>query len=188
MLDRNLFKRAINSTTKIHAGFEWQYNNNKDLKNVINLGISQNIRFPKLFWPFNYDGKNGMMLPYTEIEAKYNFFNYNPYLKSHITNLNFGYFFMNKKNTRIEITPFNTDYYINFVTDDDFYDDISDFPSLKVSLEDRFVIGGSYFIVWDSKLRERLKSSDKSYYYKVGVDLSGNLVYGIQNAMGLYDG
>ena len=188
ILNRNLFKRAINLTTQIHAGLEWQYGNEKELKNVVNLGISERMRFPKLFWPFNYDGTGGLILPHTAVEANYNYFNYNPMLKSHIINLNMGYFFMNKKNTSIEIRPFNSDYYINFVTDRGFVDDIKDYPSLMVSLEDRFIIGGNYYLIWNSKLIERHKNLNRSYYFKTGIDLSGNTVYAIQNLVGTYDG
>ena len=188
LLNRNLFKRAVNYTIKIHAGFEWQYGDKKDLQNVLNLGVSQNLRFPKLFWPFKFDGTDGRILPYTELELKYNFFNYKPYVLSHIINLNLGYFFMNKNNIRMEIRPFNMDYYTNYIIDDKFFEDLDDYPSLKVSLENRFIIGGSYFWVWDSKLLKKDFHPQSDYYYKMGVDLSGNIVFLAQNIFNNYQG
>ena len=187
--NRNLVKRAINLKINAFMGLEWQFGaHNKDLENVINLGTSANLRFPKLFWPLNYDGKSGVVLPYTNLETKYNYLNYKPFVISHIINLNFAYFYANKYNTKFEIRPFNMDYYANNIIDDGFGKNLENYPSLKLSLEDRFIIGGNYYLIWDSKIKDLKKQTDKQYYYKVGVDLSGNLIYGFQNILGKYEG
>ena len=74
------------------------------------------------------------------------------------------------------------------MTDDEFYEDIKDYPSLRVSLEDRFIIGGSYFVIWDSKLKEKRRNNQFDYYYKLGLDFSGNTVFLMQKTLGLYEG
>jgi len=189
LTNRNLLKRAINFRIKAHAGLEWQFStHDNELENVINWGVSANLRFPKLFWPFNYDGKQGSVLPYTNLETKYNYLNYKPFVISHIINLNFAYFYANKYNTKFEIRPFNMDYYANNIIDKGFEENLENYPSLRLSLEDRFIIGGNYYLVWDSKIKNLRKHSNKQYYYKIGADLSGNLIYGFQNILGKYAG
>jgi outer membrane protein assembly factor BamA len=144
LTNRNVRREAINMTTRLRAGVELNNNNRQKDTRLINsneLSISNNISFPRLITPIkkinqrNPESAETFINSYAALNDRLDLFSTQTF------NFNFGWSFINKKNTRITFKPVNIEFNYLYNQTDSFTRILDSIPFLRYSYNTAFIAG-----------------------------------------------
>ena len=170
--NRNTFHGAELLTISAFGGMEVQLGGKNNGFNVIRFGGDASLIWPRFISPFKFRSSSGYV-PRTNATIGYEFQNRMKLYSIQTFKGSFGYAW--KENVRkehqlniTEITfakPENiTDLYNEQVTIN---------PSLKHVIEEQLIFGPTYNYTFTNEMNKKKKNT---FYYKGGIDLSGNIV------------
>lgn len=189
--DKNFARGAELFQVKLNSGYEVQITRqNQQPLNSFELGFETSLTFPRFVTPFNIDFSLKRYLPKTQIKAGFNLQNRLSYFRLNSFNLAYGYNWRETAAKTHELFPID----ITFVKTDkqspEFQALLGKNPTLKKSFEDQFIIGTRYSYTLNTQLQEqqvdhyaKREIKENSFYFRGSVDVSGNLLYSIQNQL-----
>jgi outer membrane protein assembly factor BamA len=186
-LNKNIFKRAEVLRIRLNGGFEAQTfteteeGNSSGIFNTFEAGIEGSVFFPRFFSPIKLRSFNQRFNPTTNLRFGYNY-QQRPYYSRNITLINLGYSW----NQNLKIKHILTPATINFVK-------INPTPEFEKKLEeetnkrlkeqysDHMILGFNYSFIFNGQKNTELKNFE---YFRINIETSGNLLYGINSLFG----
>ena len=179
-LNKNIFKKAEVLRLRINGGFEAQSitesDGSKGLFNTFESGIEGTIFFPRFFSPIKFQRFNQKYNPTTNLTFGFNY-QLRPNYSRNITLINFGYAWKFNENIKHIITPINFNY-ININPTPEFEEELEKETNkrLKEQYSDHTIFGLNYSFIFNNQKKLGLSNFE---YFRVNIETSGNLLYGI---------
>ena len=171
--NRNLLRGAELFTANINFGFETQLIEDAKGLNSYDIGTELELNIPRFISPFNIDFKNQRYMPKTVIKAGYRILNRVQFYQMNSINSSFGYRWKQKATITHTLYPLNFTYAQLGNTTDEFEEILLDNPTLRRSFEEQFILGTTYKIEYDSRLK---KEKRHNYYIRLNAEAAGNSV------------
>ncbi len=169
--NRNFFRGAELFKANINFGFETQLIENAKGLNSYDIGTELELNIPRFISPFNVNFKSQKFLPKTVIKAGYRTLNRVQFYQMNSINASFGYRWKQKSSISHTLYPLNFTYAQLGNTTDEFEQTLNDNPTLRRSFEEQFILGTSYTIEYDSRLKVEKKHN---YYLRLSAEAAGN--------------
>lgn len=171
--NRNFLRGAELFQANINFGFETQLIEDAKGLNSYDIGTDLELSIPRFIAPFNIDFSNQRYLPKTVIKAGYRILNRVQFYQMNSINASFGYRW--KQNTTLshQLFPLNFTYARLANTTDQFEEILTANPTLRRSFEEQFILGTTYRIVYDSRLK---KDKKHNYYISLNTEAAGNTI------------
>ncbi|WP_299754188.1 BamA/TamA family outer membrane protein [uncultured Pontibacter sp.] len=147
------------------------------------LGVQANLAIPRIVSPFNLRNLRTEFVPQTRIGLGFNFLSRSGYYRMNSYNASYGYTWRPKEELTFDVTPINLQY-VRLVDSTRFFADfLEDNPFLQSSFESQFIVGSIYQLTYSTQMH---KDRTSNIFDKVTLDVSGNLVSGIQSLAGAH--
>lgn len=172
--NRNTFHGAELFKTAIFGGFETQSGGQNNGFNVYRIGSEASLTWPRFIFPFKLKSASGYV-PRTNTTIGYEFQNRQKLYSVETFKASFGYAW--KENLYSEHLLNITE--ITFASPKNittlYKDQVALNPSLKNVIVKQLIFGPTYTYTYDTEMDLK---RENNFYYKGGIDLSGNL-YGL---------
>lgn len=169
--NRNFFKGAELFKANINFGFETQLIEDAKGLNSYDIGTELELNIPRFISPFDVDFKNENFLPKTIIVAGYRILNRVQFYQMNSINSSFGYRWKQKSSISHTLYPLNFTYAQLGNTTPEFEQTLNENPTLRRSFEEQFILGTSYTVEYDSRLKKEKKHN---YYLRLSAEAAGN--------------
>lgn len=187
-INRNFFRGAELLQFKLHSSYEVQISRQQaGALNALELGAESSLSIPRFITPFYIPYRSAKYLPQTQIKIGYNLQNRLQYYSLTSSNVAFGYLWRESTIKTHEFFPMDVSYVRSGRQSPEFEELLRQNPYLAASFEDQFIIGGRYAYTLNTQIKEDLDQrydrtaiSKSNFYFNGALDLSGNLLRGIQ--------
>jgi outer membrane protein insertion porin family len=187
--NRNFLRGAELFELTLHGSYEWQISRQQSgALNALELGAETSLTMPRFITPFYIPYKSAKYLPQTQIKLGYNMQNRMQYYNLTSTNAAFGYLWRESTIKTHELFPVDISFVRSGRTSVEFEQLLEDNPYLANSFQDQFILGGRYAYTLNTQIKEDIEQnydrtaiSKSNFYFNGALDLSGNLLRGIQN-------
>lgn len=178
--NRNLFKGAEKFDLSVTGAYETQFSNQSSgTLNAFEIKASTALTINQFLVPFKVDYSKRRYMPKTIVKAEASFHNRVDYYDIKSFTTSWGYYWRNKKALWHELHPVSISYVNTTDISPEFADVLRLNPTLALSLQDQFIIGPRYVHTINEQYNENASATSRrngSWYFKGGVDLSGNLL------------
>lgn len=171
--NRNFLRGAELFKANINVGFETQFIEEAKGLNSYDIGTELELNIPRFISPFNVNFKNQRYIPKTVIKTGYRILNRVQFYQMNSINASFGYRWKQKNTTTHTLYPLNFTYAQLGNTTEEFEQILFDNPTLRRSFEEQFILGTTYKIEYDSRLK---KEKRHNYYIRLNAEAAGNSV------------
>ncbi len=186
--NRNFMRGAELLQFKLHSAYEVQISRQQaGALNALELGGESSLFIPRFITPFYIPYRSAKYLPQTQIKLAYNLQNRLQYYSLTTFNTAFGYLWRESTIKTHELFPIDISYVKSGRTSAEFEKLLAENPYLAKSFENQFIVGGRYAYTLNTQIKEdvdqkydRTEISKSNFYLNAGVDLSGNILRGIQ--------
>ncbi|MCF6132293.1 translocation and assembly module lipoprotein TamL [Flavobacterium wongokense] len=169
--NRNTFHGAELLTISTFGGVEVQLGGKNNGFNVFRYGGEASLTWPRFISPFRLKSSSGFV-PRTNATIGYEFQNRMKLYSLQTFKGSFGYGWKEdvRKEHQLNITEIS---YVRPQNVTDLYQEQVDLnPSLKHVIEKQLIFGPTYYFTYTNEMNQRRKNT---FYYKGGIDLSGNI-------------
>jgi outer membrane protein insertion porin family len=186
--NRNFMRGAELLQFKLNSAYEVQISRQQaGALNALEVGAESSLIIPRFITPFYIPYRSAKYLPQTQIRIGYNLQNRLQYYSLTSFNGGFGYLWRETTIKTHELFPVDISYVRSGRQSPEFEKLLAENPYLAKSFENQFIIGGRYAFTLNTQIKEDLEErydptaiSKSNFYLNAGVDLSGNLLRGIQ--------
>ncbi|PKV75101.1 translocation and assembly module lipoprotein TamL [Pontibacter ramchanderi] len=191
--NRNAFKGSEVLTLDLTGRFENQVGGQRAVAsgesasentaglNSYELGAQASLTFPRLVAPFNLPNLRSAFVPKTRISLGYNFLNRVQFFQMNSFNASYGYNWRPKQTITHDFTPINLQYVRLGNTTAEFDSLLNNNPFLRSSFEEQFIIGSIYQHTFSTL---GLENKKHQFFNATTLDVSGNVVSGLQSLLG----
>jgi outer membrane protein assembly factor BamA len=185
--NRNIFQMGDVFSLRLKGGFEAQSissvgenGTSSRLFNTFEAGVNGNFYFPRFLFPVKLGNFNQRFHPVTNINFGFDY-QLRPNYSRNITFFDIGYTWEQKKTLTHILTPIN----LNFVKVNptpEFADILENEPNqrLREQYSDHMIFGLSYSFIFNN---QNLKNLEQFNYFRINLESSGNLLYGINSLL-----
>lgn len=172
---RNAFKSAELLTFTVYGGFETQTGGNVNLNSSFyRYGIEATLSFPRMIAPFDWQPTR-RYVPRTFFRTGYEFLNRRTAYSLNSMRFAFGYHWRENIEKEHDFKVLEVAYVQPRNITDSYQDMVDTIPPLRHAIEPQFTFGPIYNFTVTNTARADLS---RTYYLKLGLDLSAN-VYGL---------
>ncbi|WP_241788567.1 translocation and assembly module lipoprotein TamL [Sphingobacterium rhinopitheci] len=176
---RNAFKGAETFTANVFGGYETQTGGNVNLNSsYYRYGAELGITWPRLLSPYKWTPSR-RYIPQTYLRFRYEFLNRKSAYVLNSSTLNFGYKWNESERKTHDLTLAEIIYVQPRNITDAYKAQMDTVPTLRRIVDRQFSIGPNYTFTSTNSLDVNKKST---YYFKGGINLSGNILGLIQGA------
>lgn len=176
---RNAFKGAELLSLNIYGGFETQTGGGVNLNSsYYRYGADATITWPRLLAPFKWSSTRNY-IPKTFVKAGYEFLSRRSAYTLNSLNLNFGYIWKEDVQKDHSLTLAEITYVQPRNISNSYREQMDTVPVLKHIIEPQFSFGPNYSYTYTNTMNNSLKNT---YYFKGGINTSGNILGLIQGA------
>jgi len=170
LLNRNTFKGAELLTVNMGGSFEAQLSG-KD-KNLFSFSLNPQVElsFPRFLVPFKIK-TNSIYIPKTRILLSYNYLRKGRYFDMHTLQLIYGYKWKSDIVHEYEFNPVSISFTAITHKSDEFNLLLESNPFLKISYEEQFIAGGSYFYTYNEQVFQNKKMQ---FFLQFSTEVAGN--------------
>ncbi|MDX5422942.1 MAG: outer membrane protein assembly factor [Hymenobacteraceae bacterium] len=145
------------------------------------LGVQATLSIPRIVSPFRLRNLRTQFSPQTRIGLGFNFLSRSGFYRLNSYNASYGYNWRPKEELTFDATPINLQYVRLSNTTPAFESVLEQNPFLRRSFENQFIIGSIYQATFNTQMHTDRTSQ---VFDRLTLDLSGNLVSGIQSLTG----
>ena len=187
--NRNVFKGSETFTAKIHGGFEAITNMGEEYKNseYKDYGLETSLSFPEFKFPFLSSEFKRKIHATSEIGANFNM-QLRPEFHRTLASASWSYLWTGKRNTQHRFDLLNVSYVYFPWRSETFMDYLTEKSKNNISLihsyEDQLIVRTGYTFTYNSANdKSRSRKRGNSYFIRVNLEESGNLLYLASKAM-----
>ena len=144
------------------------------------LGVQTSLNIPRIVSPFNLKNLRTEFVPKTRIGLGFNFLNRREFYQLNSYNASYGYNWRPREIITFDATPINLQY-VRLNSTEVFDSLLQANPYLRRSFENQFIIGSIYQATYSTQM---FKDRTHTFYDRLTLDLSGNLVSGLSSLGG----
>ncbi len=182
----NIFKGAEKLLFQVDGGFEWQKRSKrKEYElgfNSYEIGTQLKLIFPRFLVPFKIRNQSERYVPKTYSSIGFRSLKRVKYYNMNMSQLKFGYTWRTSPKREYRIEPVSIDYVHLTKSSAEFDDFLKEYPQVALSFEEQFIIGSIFSYTYSTNPKNK---QFNQFYYNVLLDISGNLVDGVYNTLGL---
>ncbi|TPE44295.1 translocation and assembly module lipoprotein TamL [Pontibacter mangrovi] len=145
------------------------------------LGVQSTLAIPRIVSPFDFYNLRTEFVPQTRMGLGFNFLSRSGYYDMNSYNASYGYTWRPRETLTFDATPINLQYVRLANTTPAFENLLTTNPYLRRSFEDQFILGAIYQLTYSNQMR---KDKLSNIFNKVTLDISGNLMSGVQSLLG----
>ncbi|WP_237586761.1 translocation and assembly module lipoprotein TamL [Pontibacter russatus] len=145
------------------------------------LSVQASLAIPRIVSPFRLRNLRTEFAPQTRIGAGFSLLNRVGFFRMNSYSATYGYNWRPTQTLTLDVTPINLQYVRLADTTGVFGDYLEERPYLRRSFDNQFIIGSIYQLTYSDQVYEDRTSQ---FFDKVTLDLSGNLLNGIQSVTG----
>ncbi|WP_345156821.1 BamA/TamA family outer membrane protein [Pontibacter saemangeumensis] len=145
------------------------------------LSAKASLSIPRIMSPFKLRNLRTEFAPQTRIGAGFSFLNRVGFFQMNSYSATYGYNWRPTQTVTLDATPINLQYVQLSNTTEAFDRYLVQNPYLQRSFENQFIIGSIYQLTYSTQVYE---DRTNQFFDKVILDLSGNLLNGIQSVTG----
>lgn len=176
---RNAFKGAELVTFNVFGGYETQTGGNVNLNSAYyRYGAEMGITWPRLLSPYKW-APSRRFIPKTYLKVGYEFLNRRTAYVLNSSTLNFGYMWKENDKKQHDLTLAELIYVQPRNISDSYRAQMDTIPTLRRIVDPQFSFGPNYTYTFTNTMDQKLKNT---FYFKGGVNLSGNVLGLIQGA------
>ncbi len=170
LLNRNTFKGAELLTINMAGSFEAQLSGKN--KNLFSFSLNPQVElsFPRFLVPFKIK-TNSIYIPNTRILLSYNYLRKGNYFDMQTLQLIYGYKWKSDIVHEYEFNPVSISFTAITHKSDEFNLLLESNPFLKISYEEQFIAGGSYFYTYNEQVFQNKKMQ---YFLQFSTEVAGN--------------
>lgn len=169
--NRNTFRGAELLQISAFGGFEVQLGGNNDGFNVFRYGGEASLTWPRFISPFKLKSSSGFV-PRTNAMVGYEFQNRQQLYSLQTVKGSFGYGWKESARKEHQLNILEIMYARPENVTDLYQQELIENPSLKHVIEKQLIFGPTYYYTYTNEMSQRRKNT---FYYKGGIDLSGNV-------------
>lgn len=147
------------------------------------LGVQTTLSIPRIVSPFNLRNLRTEFVPKTRIGLGFDLLSRVNYFRQNAYNASYGYSWRPQEKLTFDATPINLQYVRLANVSEAFDTLLADNPYLRRSFENQFIIGSIYQLTYTTQM---MQDRTSTIFDRVTLDLSGNLVSGIQALAGAH--
>jgi outer membrane protein insertion porin family len=186
--NRNFMRGAELLQFKLHSSYEVQISRQQaGALNALELGGETSLTIPRFIAPIYIPYRSAKYLPQTQIKVGYNLQNRLQYYSLTSTNAAYGYLWRESTIKTHELFPIDISYVRSGKTSPEFEKLLASNPYLANSFQNQFILGGRYSYTLNTQIKEDIEQnydrtaiSKSNFYFNGALDVSGNLLRGIQ--------
>ena len=176
---RNAFKGAETVTLNVFGGYETQTGGSVNLNSsYYRYGTELAITWPRLLSPFMRDPSR-RFIPKTYLKFGYEFLNRRSAYTLNSSTLSYGYMWKENEQKQHDLTLAEVIYVQPRNISDAYKAQMDTVPTLKRIVDPQFSIGPNYTYTFTNTMEQNRKHT---FYFKGGINLSGNVLGLIQGA------
>lgn len=176
---RNAFKGAELLSLNVFGGFETQTGGGVNLNSsYYRYGADVTVTWPRLLAPYKWTSTRNY-IPKTFAKVGYEFLNRKSAYTLNSLNLNYGYIWRENVEKEHNLTVAEITYVQAHNISQNYKAQMDTIPTLKHIIEPQFSFGPNYTFTYTNSMKESLKNT---FYFKGGLNLSGNVLGLIQGA------
>lgn len=176
---RNAFKGAETLTANVYGGYETQTGGNVNLNSsYYRYGAELGITWPRLLSPYKWTPSR-RYIPQSYLKVGYEFLNRRSAYILNSSTLNFGYKWKESARKEHDLALFEVIYVQPRNITDAYRAQMDTVPTLRRIVEKQFSFGPNYTFTATNSMDIEKKNT---YYFKGGLNLSGNILGLIQGA------
>ncbi|MCC9167953.1 translocation and assembly module lipoprotein TamL [Pontibacter harenae] len=145
------------------------------------ISARASLNIPRIMSPFRLRNLRTEFAPQTRIGAGFSLLNRVGFFHMNSYSATYGYNYRPTRTLTIDATPINLQYVRLSNTTPEFDQYLNRNPFLRRSFENQFIIGSIYQLTYSTQVYE---DRTHQFFDRVILDLSGNLLNGIQSATG----
>lgn len=145
------------------------------------LGVTSTLSIPRIVSPFRLRNLRTAFVPQTRMGLGFNFLSRVNFFTLNSYNASYAYNWRPKETLTFDVTPINLQYVHLSNTDSLFEERLEQNPFLRRSFENQFIIGSIYQLTYSNQMQQKRSTN---LFDQLTLDLSGNLVNGIQSLVG----
>jgi outer membrane protein insertion porin family len=169
VVNRNVIRESIRSTTNGRAGVELNFNNTQQIIQTFFWRLSHSIFINHFILPFRVKKEPLLFNPHTVVEASISYTNRFKLYRENLLNISFGYDWGTRNNTRffgIKLVNIEKNY---LQKQDSLIKLQLQFPALRFSFREGFVLGHSFSFTQNIPG----KTKNRSGVFRLGGEISG---------------
>ncbi|NJO03100.1 MAG: hypothetical protein HC880_16740 [Bacteroidia bacterium] len=178
--NRNVFGAAENLTLQLEAGYQQQFGGQRSIDYIWWFGIGADLAFPYFLLPFNLKNQYNEFTPYTRIKPFYRRTIFNPLLKTHNIQLDFGYEWQETLRKQHRLYPISVIYQRSDISDVEVGESLRE-GIIRQSLDDQFILEANYEFTYNAL---RPGEGPNGFYFRGTTDVAGNTLSLLQNIFG----
>lgn len=184
--NRNTFRGGELLEVSLNASYNVQVGGqNQPPLTAYEVGVENTLTFPRFLSPFEIiDYRNWRFMPNTRIKLGARIQERLEVFRLNSLETGYGYLWRTDITKSHEFYPINLSYVQLAARSEEFSQRLDTDPTLFRSLQDQFIIGGTYSYTYNSKSAEDSESKRNHYYFNASTDVSGNLLYLVQSLTG----
>ncbi len=194
--NRNFLKGAERYELSFTGNYEWQIggkrstssertsDQNINLLNSFELGVTQTLLIPRLITPFNIDYSNANYIPQTRFGLSFKWLQRVGYYQFNSAETSYGFQWRETLTKRHRLDPVSITYIRLGSTTEEFDEILEQNEILRRSLEDQFIVGSNYSFFYSSQEDPELKKRKNNFYFNGNLGIAGNLLYLAHEAAG----
>ena len=176
---RNAFKGAETVSLNFFGGYETQTGGNVNLNSsYYRYGAEMAITWPRLLSPYNWT-PGRRFIPKTYLKFGYEFLNRRTAYTLNSSTLNYGYLWKENEQKQHDLALAEIIYVQPRNISEAYQAQMDTVPTLRRIVEPQFSFGPNYTFTFTNTMEEKLKHT---FYFKGGLNLSGNVLGLIQGA------
>lgn len=175
LTNKNTFRGGENLTFNLYGGVEFDLRRNAELINTSSLNAEVSLSFPKFLLPIKTNFKQSRYNPKTTISLNNSLINRTNDYTINATELAMEYRWQKPNGISHSLSPISVSYFNILRIQDDFQATLEDNVRLQTSFEENIILGVNYGATISNNFRNR----KNIYYYRPRIELSGNLLNGI---------
>ncbi len=195
--NRNFLRGAERYELSFTGNYEWQLggkrtatsdqtaNENINLLNSFELGVSQSLLIPRLITPFKIDYSNARYIPQTRFDLSFKWLQRVGFYQFNSVEINYGFQWRETTTKRHSLSPVAITFIRLGNTTEEFDAILEDNEVLRRSLEDQYIVGTNYSFFYSSQEDPELKKRKNNFYFNGNIGIAGNLMYLIHEAFNI---
>ena len=182
--NRNIFRGTELFSISASAGFESNLERNEQFFNTVDLNVGFDLYFNQFIAPFRLKNVPKQTRPKTRISLRNEYLRRIDYYTTNSASLTFGYDWRGSRTVRNLLNPIVINLVRNFEATQQFLDVVEKSQSLKNSFTEQLILGAEYNFIWSNQATTDNRSF---FYYRGGIDFSGNILHGIMSLAHIND-
>jgi outer membrane protein assembly factor BamA len=176
---RNAFRGAETVTVNVFGGYETQTGGQVNLNSAYyRYGAEVGISWPRLLTPFPWSTAR-RFIPRTYLKVGYEFLNRRTAYTLNSSSINYGYQWKENDQKQHDLTLAEIIYVQSHNISDDYKAQMDTVPTLRHIIDPQFSFGPNYTYTFTNTM---LQDKKHNFYFKGGINLSGNVLGLIQGA------